>query len=343
MTQNKPISLTGDRPTGPLHIGHYVGSLNQRITMQENYNSFIMIADAQAYTDHMHDRVKVKNAILQVMEDYIAVGLKINENTFFIQSCIPEIQELSFYLNNFVTVSRLERIPTIRKEIFEKFTSPDKYFSDIPRDIPVGFLSYPVSQSADIIIFQAEYIPVGRDQLPILELTNEIVQQFNKTTNSHHFKKCIPLFDKEKGILPGLDGKAKMSKTLGNTINLNSSNDEIIKKVKSMYTDSNHIHISDPGTVEGNMVFTYLDYFYKDKEHLYELKENYRKGGLGDGNTKKILTDVLIEFFEPIQIRRREIDQEQLLIVLKEHTERAKQIASQNLSLAKKLLGLNIF
>jgi len=343
MTQKKPISLTGDRPTGPLHIGHYVGSLNQRIVMQEHYNSFIMIADAQAYTDHMHDRVKVKNAILQVMEDYISVGLDINANTFFVQSCIPEIQELSFYLNNFVTVSRLERIPTIRKEIFEKFTSPDKYLSDIPRDIPVGFLSYPVSQSADILIFQAEYIPVGRDQLPILELTNEIVNNFNKTTCSQFFKKCIPIFDKEKGTLPGLDGKAKMSKTLGNTINLNSSNDEIIKKVKSMYTDPKHINISDPGNVEGNMVFTYLDYFYKDKDDLLKMKEHYKRGGLGDGQTKKILTDVLIEFFEPIQNRRKKIDQEQLLIVLKEHTERAKNTASQNLAIIKQLLGLNIF
>lgn len=343
MTQKKPISLTGDRPTGPLHIGHYVGSLNQRIVMQEHYNSFIMIADAQAYTDHMHERVKVKNAILQVMEDYISVGLDINANTFFVQSCIPEIQELSFYLNNFVTVSRLERIPTIRKEIFEKFASPDKCLSDIPRDIPVGFLSYPVSQSADILIFQAEYIPVGRDQLPILELTNEIVKNFNNTTNSQLLKKCIPIFDKEKGTLPGLDGKAKMSKTLGNTINLNSTNDEIMTKVKTMYTDPKHIHISDPGIIEGNMVFTYLDYFYKDKDHLCELKEHYRKGGLGDSQTKKILTDVLIEFFEPIQIRRQQIDKEQLLIILKNHTERARNIAAHNLAIIKQRLGLNIF
>lgn len=343
MLTKKSISLTGDRPTGPLHIGHYVGSLEQRLKMQDDYDSFIMIADSQAYTDHMHNREKVKNSVLQVMEDYISIGLSLNKNTFFLQSYIPEIQELSFYLNNLVTVSRLERIPTIRKEIFEKFTSPDKYFSDIPRNIPVGFLSYPVSQSADILSFNAEYIPVGSDQLPILELTNEIVHSFNKLTNTKHFSPCIPISDKYKGTLPGLDGKAKMSKTLGNTINLNSNNEEITKKVKSMYTDPNHVFISDPGRVEGNMVFTYLDFFYNNPEHLKELKEHYQEGGLGDGQLKKLLTEVLIKFFEPIQKRRKTIDRTELVCALKKQTEDARNIAANNLTKVKQLLGLNIF
>lgn len=343
MKNNKPISLTGDRPTGPLHIGHFVGSLEQRCKIQDTHNSFIMIADSQAYTDHIHNRQKVKDSILQVFEDYLSVGIESSKNTFFLQSAVPEIQELAFYFSNLVTVARLERIPTIRKEIFDKFTSEHKNFTDIPRDIPVGFLTYAISQSADILAFKAEYVPVGPDQLPIIELTNEIVKSFNNTINTKFFNHCTPISNKENGTLPGLDGKNKMSKTLGNTINLNANNEEIIKKVKSMYTDSEHIRISDPGKIEGNMVFTYLDHFYNNKNHLQELKEHYQKGGLGDTILKKLLSEVLIEFFEPIQQRRSNICKSDLLPLLKSHTEYAREVASKNVSEVKRLLGLSIF
>lgn len=339
----KPVSLTGDRPTGNLHIGHYIGSLLQRLEFQENHSSFIMIADAQAYTDHIHNRQKVKDSILQVLEDYIAVGLEPSKNTFFLQSAIPEIQELSFYLSNLVTVARLERIPTVRKEIFDKFTSEHKYFTDIPRDIPVGFLTYAISQSADILSFKANKVPVGPDQLPIIELTNEIVKTFNNTVSNNYFNTCIPVANKENGTLPGLDGKNKMSKTLGNTINLNATNDEIVKKVKTMYTDPNHLRVCDPGQVEGNTVFTYLEHFYKNTDHLDELKNHYRKGGLGDVKLKKLLSDCLIEIFEPIQKRRAEINKNDLLPLLKTHTEEARRVASSTVSDVKKLLGLSIF
>lgn len=343
MQNTKLVSLTGDRPTGNLHIGHYIGSLIQRLQFQNTHQSFIMIADAQAYTDHIHNRQKVKDSILQVLEDYIAVGLEPSKNTFFLQSAIPEIQELSFYLSNLVTVARVERIPTVRKEIFEKFTSEHKNFTDIPRDIPVGFLTYAISQSADILAFKADNVPVGPDQLPIIELTNEIVKTFNNTVSNNYFNNCTPVSNKDNGTLPGLDGKNKMSKTLGNTINLNATNDEIIKKVKTMYTDPNHLRVSDPGKVEGNTVFTYLDHFYKDTYHLDELKNKYRQGGLGDVMLKKLLSDCLIEIFEPIQKRRSTINKDELLFLLKNNTENARTVASSTVSEVKKLLGLSIF
>lgn len=342
MNNKKIISLTGDRPTGPLHIGHLVGSLLKRVEIQNTHNSFVMIADSQAYSDHIKCREKVSNSILQVLSDYIAVGIDPTKTTIFLQSAIPEIQELYFYLNQLTTVSRLERIPTIRKEIFEKFTSPDKYDRDIPRNIPAGFLTYAVSQSADILSFKAEIAPVGRDQLPIIELTNELSLLFNRTTETNTFNRCEGVLGTED-TLPGIDGKTKMSKTLGNTINLNSSNDEIIKQVKKMYTDPNHLNISDPGEVRGNMVFTYLDVFYDNKEHLNELKEHYKRGGLGDMAVKKILISTLVEYFEPIQKRRSEINQQDLIGILKKGTEQARVIAANNVHEAKKALGLIIF
>lgn len=338
----KLISLTGDRPTGNLHIGHLIGSLNERINIQENYKSFVMIADAQAYTDHIKKREKVSNSILQVLEDYLSVGIDPSKTTIFLQSAIPEIQELSFYLSNFVTLSRIERIPTIRKEIFEKFTSPDKFSSEIPRNIPFGFMAYAISQSADILSFGADVVPVGRDQLPIIELANEISEIFNNEVGCDFFKKCQPITN-EYGTITGIDGKSKMSKTLGNTIDLNSSNDQIVTKVKKMYTDPFHIKISDPGMVLGNTVFQLLDVFYNNKEHLNELKAHYQRGGLGDMTVKKILIDVLIEFFEPIQKRRAEINKDQLINILKEGTYNARSVATKTMEDTKLTLGLKLF
>lgn len=343
MNTQKLISLTGDRPTGPLHIGHLIGSLQERVRIQNTHQSFIMIADSQAYTDHINNRDKVISSILQVMEDYLSVGINPNISTIFLQSAVPEIQELSFYLSNLVTVARLERIPTIRKEIFEKFKHSNINLSDIPRDIPTGFLTYPISQSADILSFDTDIVPVGVDQLPIIELTNEIAHSFNRIIGQDILKKCRAVANKDSGSLPGIDGKAKMSKTLGNTINLNSSPDEIKNKVKMMFTDPNHIKVSDPGSVEGNMVFTYLDHFYNDKEHLHELKDHYKKGGLGDMKVKKILIDVLIDYFEPIQKRRNEINKDELLNILKNGTNIAREKAALKISLVKKSLGLSIF
>jgi tryptophanyl-tRNA synthetase len=338
----KLISLTGDRPTGPLHIGHLVGSLLKRVEIQDTHHSFIMIADSQAYSDHIMNREKVSNSIFQVLSDYLSVGIDPQKTTIFLQSAVPEIQELSFYFNQLITVSRLERIPTVRKEIFQKFTSPDVYNLEIPRNIPVGFLTYAVSQSADILSFNADIAPVGRDQLPIIELTNEIALIFNKITGTKTFKKCEGVIGSE-GTLLGIDGKSKMSKTLGNTINLNSNNDEISKKVKKMYTDKNHLNVSDPGEISGNMVFSYLDVFYSDKGHLEELKEHYKRGGLGDMTVKNILIETLIEYFNPIQKRRNEIDQSTLIDILKSGTDIARSVASKKVSEAKKALGLMLF
>lgn len=338
----KLVSLTGDRPTGPLHIGHLIGSLIKRVEIQDTHRSFVMIADSQAYSDHIRNRDKVSKSILQVLSDYISVGIDPNKTTIFLQSAIPEIQELSFYFNQLTTVSRLERIPTVRKEIFEKFTSPDVYNSDIPRNIPAGFLTYAVSQSADILSFNADIAPVGKDQLPIIEFTNEIASTFNKITGKDVFKKCEGVLSSNETLM-GIDGKSKMSKTLCNTIDLNSSNDEISKKVKQMYTDPKHLRISDPGEIYGNMVFSYLDFFYKDKVHLQELKEHYKRGGLGDMTVKKILIETLIEYFSPIQKRRKDIDQDKLISILKSGTEVAREVAAKKVKEAKESLGLILF
>ena len=344
MKNNKLISLSGDRPTGQLHIGHLIGSLLKRVELQDTHNSYVMIADAQAYSDHIKNREKVSSSIMKVMEDYLSVGIDPQKSTLFLQSAVPEIQELAFYLSNVVTLSRLERIPTIKNEIIQKFTSSGDNSQNIPRDIPVGFLTYAISQSADILSFDTDIVPVGQDQVPIIELTNEISKSVNKICGKDVFKSCRYVLNEqfEKTLL-GVDGKSKMSKTLGNTIDLNSSPDEIKKKVKKMYTDPLHLHISDPGHIEGNMVFYYLDIFYENKFHLEELKEHYQKGGLGDGVVKKILTDVLIEYFAPIQKRRALLDRDFLVKSLKEGTEKAREVAALKTSLVKKSLGLSIF
>ena len=273
----KDTVLTGDRPTGPLHLGHYVGSLKNRVELQGNVTQFVMIADAQALTDHAHEPQKVRDSVLQVALDYLAVGLRPKETTMFIQSLIPALPELTQYYLNLVTWNRLKHNPTVKQEIVQK---------GYGENIPAGFMVYPVSQAADITAFRATIVPVGEDQIPMIEQTNEIVRHFHriyKTSVLLEVKAVVPKFAR----LPGIDGKAKMSKSLGNAIYLSDPADVVAKKVKGMYTDPNHLRVEDPGQVEGNPVFTYLDAFDPDKEAVEKLKEHYMRGGLGDSIVKK--------------------------------------------------------
>ncbi len=279
----KDIILTGDRPTGKLHIGHYIGSLKNRVEMQNTgkYDTFIMIADQQALTDNARDPEKIKNSLIEVALDYLAVGIDPTKSTIFVQSQIPALAELNLYYLNLVTVSRLERNPTVKTEIAQK---------NFERSIPAGFFTYPVSQAADITAFKANLVPVGDDQEPMLEQTREIVRSFNSIYGKEVLVEPQGVFPpKGSGRLPGLDGNAKMSKSLGNAIYLADDADTLRKKVMSMYTDPNHIHIEDPGQIEGNMVFTYLDIFDSDKQKVAELKEHYQAGGLGDVKIKRYL------------------------------------------------------
>ncbi|MDE6376308.1 MAG: tryptophan--tRNA ligase, partial [Ligilactobacillus sp.] len=283
----KDIILTGDRPTGKLHIGHYIGSLKNRVEMQNTgkYDTFIMIADQQALTDNARDPEKIKNSLIEVALDYLAVGIDPKLSTIFVQSQIPALAELNLYYLNLVTVSRLERNPTVKAEIAQK---------NFERSIPAGFFTYPVSQAADITAFKANLVPVGDDQEPMLEQTREIVRSFNSIYGKEVLVEPQGVFPpKGFGRLPGLDGNAKMSKSLGNAIYLADDADTLRKKVMSMYTDPNHIHIEDPGQIEGNMVFTYLDIFDPDKQKVAKLKEHYQAGGLGDVKIKRYLNEVL--------------------------------------------------
>ena len=299
----KEILLTGDRPTGKLHIGHYIGSLKNRVKLQNEgkYEPYIMIADTQALTDNARDPEKIKNSLIQVALDYLAVGLDPEKSTIYVQSQIPALFELTAYYMDLVTVARLERNPTVKTEIKQK------NFKD---SIPVGFLNYPVSQAADITAFKATVVPVGDDQEPMLEQTREIVRTFNRVYNTDILVEPKGYFPpKGQGRLPGLDGNAKMSKSLGNAIYLSDDAKTVQKKVMSMYTDPNHIHVEDPGQVEGNTVFTYLDVFAPDKDKVAELKEQYQKGGLGDVKIKRYLNKVLEEELGPIRERREKFAQ----------------------------------
>ena len=290
----KPIILTGDRPTGPLHIGHYVGSLQNRVALQEKYKQFIIIADAQALTDNFERPDLVRENVSQVALDNLAVGLDPGINTYFIQSQVPELFELTFYLMNMITVARLQRNPTIKDEIQQK---------GFNRSLPLGFFTYPVSQAADILAFSADIVPIGEDQKPMIEQTNEIARRFNSIYKTSCLKEVGALVG-TIGRLPGLDGKSKMSKSLGNAIFLSDSPDEIRRKVNLMFTDPKHLKVSDPGQVEGNVVFLFLDFFDHDKETLEKLKEHYRRGGLGDGLLKKRLVEILDALISPIRIQR---------------------------------------
>lgn len=334
----KEIILTGDRPTGKLHVGHYIGSLKKRVSMQNSgkYDSYIMIADQQALTDNARDPEKIKNSLIQVALDYLAVGLDPKKSTIFVQSQIPALAELNLYYLNLVTVSRLERNPTVKAEIQQKH---------FERSIPAGFFTYPVSQAADITAFKANLVPVGDDQEPMLEQTREIVRTFNSIYGEVLVEPQGVFAPKGSGRLPGLDGNAKMSKSLNNAIYLSDNADTLRKKVMSMYTDPNHIHVEDPGKVEGNMVFTYLDIFDKDKDKVAELKEQYRAGGLGDVKIKRYLNEVLEAELGPIRARREEFakDIPAVYAMLKEGSEKANEVANKTLEEVRRAIGVNYF
>ena len=334
----KEIILTGDRPTGKLHVGHYIGSLKKRVSMQNSgkYDSYIMIADQQALTDNARDPEKIKNSLIQVALDYLAVGLDPKKSTIFVQSQIPALAELNLYYLNLVTVSRLERNPTVKAEIQQKH---------FERSIPAGFFTYPVSQAADITAFKANLVPVGDDQDPMLEQTREIVRTFNSIYGEVLVEPQGVFAPKGSGRLPGLDGNAKMSKSLNNAIYLSDDADTLRKKVMSMYTDPNHIHVEDPGKVEGNMVFTYLDIFDKDKDKVAELKEQYRAGGLGDVKIKRYLNEVLEAELGPIRARREEFakDIPAVYAMLKEGSEKANEVANKTLEEVRRAIGVNYF
>ena len=330
-----PVILTGDRPTGPLHLGHFVGSLRNRIAYQNEYRQFIMLADAQALTDNMDDTGKVHRNVVEVALDYLAVGIDPTRSTIFIQSQVPELAELTFYYLNLVTVARLERNPTVKTEIALR---------NFERDIPAGFLTYPVSQASDISAFKATLVPVGEDQIPMIEQCNEIVRRFNRLAKQDILVECKALVP-EIGRLPGIDGKAKMSKSLGNTINLGDTPDQIRAAVKQVYTDPLHLKVSDPGHVEGNVAFLYLDAFDTDKVALEEMKAHYTRGGLGDSIVKKRLDLVLQEMLEPIRVRREEFakDKGQVMQMLKEGTMKAREVAAGTVDEVRRALGLSYF
>lgn len=342
------IILTGDRPTGKLHLGHYIGSLKNRVVLQNegNYDEmYLMIADSQALTDNFDNPKKVRDNIINVALDYLSVGIDPKKVNIFIQSQIPALTELSFYYMNLVTVSRLQRNPTVKNEIKEK---------SFEKSIPVGFFCYPISQAADITAFKANIIPVGNDQLPMLEQTNEIVSSFNRIYGET-LVPCKAILNENKIAqrLPGLDGNAKMSKSLNNGIYLSDPSDIIYKKVMSMYTDPNHIKVEDPGKVEGNMVFTYLDVFSSDEQiskyseyrTLDEMKKAYEKGGLGDVKIKKVLYNILEEILSPIREKRKYYEEhlDEVYNILKEGTTKANEKANKTLKEVKKAIMIDFF
>ncbi len=343
------IILTGDRPTGRLHVGHYVGSLKGRVALQNSgiYDKiFIMIADAQALTDNAEQPEKVRQNIIEVALDYLSCGLDPRKSTLLIQSQIPELCELSFYYMNLVTVSRLQRNPTVKSEI---------QMRNFEASIPVGFFTYPISQAADITAFKATTVPVGEDQLPMIEQTKEIVRKFNSVYGDTLVEPDVLLPDNKACLrLPGIDGKAKMSKSLNNCIYLSDTEEDVRKKVMSMFTDPNHLQVSDPGRVEGNPVFIYLDAFCEtdmfaeylpDYANLDELKAHYTRGGLGDVKVKKFLNKVLQEVLSPIRARRKEWEQNIPAVyeILREGSLAARKVAAQTLSDVKNSMKINYF
>lgn len=334
----KNTILTGDRPTGRLHLGHYVGSLKKRVEMQADPNNelYIMIADMQALTDNAKNPEKVSSNVLEVALDYLAVGLDPSKTTLFIQSQIPQLAELTMYFLNLVSVGRVRRNPTVKSEIEQK---------NFGEGVPTGFFIYPVSQAADITAFKANLVPVGEDQKPMLEQTQEIVHSFNNIYKPVLVEPKAVLPPKGMGRLPGIDGNGKMSKSLGNGIYIADSADVIKKKVMSMYTDPNHIHVEDPGQVEGNMVFTYLDVFGTDKEYIAKLKDNYRRGGLGDVKIKRYLIDVLEAEFAPIRTKREKLakDPAAIMEILQKGSQQAEMVAAQTLAQVKEAMGIAYF
>lgn len=343
------IILTGDRPTGRLHIGHYVGSLKRRVELQnsgEFDEIYIMIADAQALTDNADNPEKVRQNIIEVALDYLACGLDPEKSVLFIQSQVPELCEMAFYYMDLVTVSRLQRNPTVKSEI---------QLRNFETSLPVGFFTYPISQAADITAFKATTVPVGEDQAPMIEQTKEIVHKFNAVYGETLVEPAILLPDNEACLrLPGTDGKAKMSKSLGNCIYLSDSEEEVKKKIMSMFTDPNHLRMEDPGQVEGNPVFIYLDaccgdeHFEKylpEYKNLGELKAHYARGGLGDVKVKRFLNSVLQEILGPIRERRKEISKDIPAVyrILEEGSRKARKKAAKTLSAMKRAMKINYF
>lgn len=336
----KDIILTGDRPTGKLHLGHYIGSLKNRVKLQNSgkYDQFVMIADMQALTDNAHNPQKIQNSLIEVALDYLAVGLDSAKTTIFVQSQIPALAELTMYYMNLVSITRLERNPTVKTEIKQK---------NFGEGVPTGFVCYPISQAADITAFKAKYVPVGEDQLPMIEQTREIVRSFNQTYQRDVLvepEAMLPPVGLSRR-LPGIDGNAKMSKSLNNGIYLSDDESTLRQKVMSMYTDPNHIHVDDPGKIEGNIVFEYLDIFADDKKYVEELKEHYQKGGLGDVKVKQYLFGVLNDLLTPIRTRRNELatDKAAVYRALREGSDRANQVAEQTLAEARAAIGVNYF
>ncbi|MBF0709776.1 MULTISPECIES: tryptophan--tRNA ligase [unclassified Gemella] len=336
---SKKIILTGDRPTGKLHLGHYVGSLENRLKLQEEEDTemFIMIADQQALTDNADNPQKIIESVTEVALDYLAIGIDPNKTTIFLQSQIPQLPELMMYYMNLVSVSRLQRNPTVKQELKSK---------NFGESIPTGFFTYPISQAADITAFGATHVPVGEDQKPMIEQTREIVRDFNRIYNKEVLVEPeIVLPPKKQGRLVGIDGNGKMSKSLNNGIYLSDSPKEIQDKIMKMYTDPNHIRIEDPGQVEGNVVFTYLDIFDPNKEEVESLKEHYRRGGLGDVKLKRRLNDIMQDMLRPIRERREELakDKEAIYKMLEEGSKKAEKVAAKTLAEVKEAMGINYF
>ncbi len=328
----KPVILTGDRTTGPLHLGHYVGSLKNRVSMQETHRQFLLLADMQALTDNAHDPEKVRRNVIEVALDYLAVGIDPAKTSLCVQSSLPALAELTMLYLNFVSVARLERNPTIKDEIRAR---------GFGRDIPAGFLCYPVAQAADITGFKANVVPVGEDQAPLIEQTNEIVRRINNQIGRTVLVEAEAVIP-QVGRLPGIDGKAKMSKSLGNAIQLSASPEEIRRAVHLMYTDPNHLRASDPGTVEGNVVFTYLDAFDEDRAGVAALKAHYRRGGLGDMAVKQRLEAILQNVLAPIRERRASYasNPEYVLELLREGTKKARAVTAVTLEEVRSGLGV---
>lgn len=338
---SKKVILTGDRPTGKLHIGHYVGSLKNRVELQNSgeFETFIMIADAQALTDNAKNPEKVRENVLEVALDYLAAGIDPSKTTIFIQSQIPQLPELAMFYANLVSISRLERNPTVKTEIKQK---------NFGEGVPSGFVFYPISQAADITAFKATHVPAGEDQLPMIELTREISRSFNQTYSVDLLVEPEIILSKE-GIerrLPGINGmNAKMSKSLNNGIYLADSFEEMRAKVMKMYTDPDHIRVEDPGKIEGNVVFAYLDVFAEDKEKVAEMKAHYQKGGLGDVAVKKYLVEEMDKVLKPIRERREELAEnpEEIYRILQKGSEKAKKVAAQTLKELKQAMKIDYF
>lgn len=329
----KKVILTGDRPTGPLHLGHYIGSLINRVNLQDTHQQYVMIADVQALTDNFEHPEKITQNVFEVARDYLSVGLDPEKTTFFVQSHVPEIAELTVYYLNLVTLGRLERNPTVKAEIQQK---------GYDESIPAGFFCYPVSQAADITILKAEVVPVGDDQLPMIEQTNEIVRRFNRIYKTDCLRECRAFLSPVTRLV-GIDGKAKASKSLGNAIFLNDTPFEIKRKVFAMFTDPDHLRASDPGKIEGNVVFAYLDAFYPDKEEIQTLKTQYQRGGLGDVVLKNLLNTTLQEVLEPIRDKRSSLHLDDVKHILQVGTIKTRKVAAETMQEVRKAIGLHYF